>query len=146
MVKNILVFALSVIMLTACGKEDKVMEEFQTFYDAFHQDTVFQLEQIVFPLEGIPAGADSLIASNTKYFWQQDEWVCHKPYDFVYGEFSHQFIQYSEDLIAERIEHNTGSYGMLRRFAKYGNEWYLIYYASANRLKPKPKITIEGGF
>jgi hypothetical protein len=134
------------LLLAACEKEDKVMKDFQAFYDAFHQDTTFQLEHIIFPLEGIPAGADSIIASRKKFFWNKEDWTYHKPYDFENGEFSHQFIRYSDDLIAERIEHNTGSYGMLRRFAKYGDDWYLIYYAASNRLKPKPKIDIEGGF
>ncbi len=129
-----------------CQKEDKVMEEFKAFYDNFHRDTVFQLEHIIFPLEGLPPGGDSLMAINQKYYWQKDSWVCHKPFDFEYSEFTQQFIQYSDDLIAEKIEHNTGSYGMLRRFAKFDDDWFLIYYAAANRLKPKPKINIEGGF
>lgn len=146
MIRSILLFASVILLLAGCEKEDKVMKDFQVFYDAFHQDTSFQMEHIIFPLEGIPAGADSIIASKEKYFWQKEDWVCHKPYDFENGEFSHQFIRYSDDLIAERIEHNTGSYGMLRRFAKYDDEWYLIYYAASNRLKPKPKINIEGGF
>lgn len=144
--KNIGVLVLAILILAGCEKEDKVMKEFQVFYDTFHRDTVFQLEHIIFPLEGMPAGADSLIASGGKFFWQQDQWVCHKPFNFDNSEFSHQFIQYSDDLIAERIEHNTGSYGMLRRFAKYDNDWYLIYYAASNRLKPKPEIKIDGGF
>lgn len=141
-----LMLVLILFSLSACEKEDKLMKEFQVFYDTFHQDTAFQMEHIVFPLEGIPAGADSLIANKGKFFWEKKDWVYHKPYDFEFGEFSHQFIQYSDDLIAERIEHNTGSYGMLRRFAKYDGEWYLIYYAASNRLKPKPSISIDGGF
>ncbi len=139
-------FILVLLSFASCEKEDEVMKDFQAFYETFHQDTVFQLEHIIFPLEGIPAGADSMIVNNEKYFWKKEGWVCHKPFNFENSEFSHQFIRYSDDLIAERIEHNTGSYGMLRRFAKYDDDWYLIYYAASNRLKPKPKINIEGGF
>lgn len=147
MSKNGYWIILTAIAFFGCQeKEDKVMKEFKAFYETFHQDTSFQMEHIIFPLEGYPAGADSLIASGEKYYWQREDWRPHQPYDFENGEFSHQFIQYSDNLIAERIEHNSGSHGMLRRFAKYGDDWYLIYYVAANRLKPKPKINIDGGF
>ncbi len=145
-----LIFTLCLLaasLLTACQQqEDEVMKKFKAFYEKFHQDTAFQMEHIVFPLEGIPAGGDSLMLAGEKYYWERKDWVPHRPFDFENTELTQEFIQYSDDMIAEQIVHNSGAYGMLRRFAKFDDEWYLIYYIAANRLKPKPKINIEGGF
>lgn len=146
--KLILTFCLTIIVFGCSNQkdkldEDKMMDEFMVFYDKFHEDPVYQIDHINFPLEGLPSGADTLIASNEKFYWQKDDWILHQSFDFENSEFNRQFIIYNEGLIAEKIVHNAGGLGMLRRFAKFGDEWSLIYYAAANKLKPKPQIFIE---
>ena len=36
-------------------------------------------------------------------------------------------------MVVEYIVHKNGKFGMERRFAKFGDEWNLIYYAGLNR-------------
>ncbi len=143
---SLLFYCFVIILLAGCRQEDRVMKEFMVFYEKFHQDTAYQMEHIVFPLEGIPAGGDSLMLAGEKFHWKREDWTPHRPFNFENTEFTREFIRYSDDLIEEKIVHNTGSYGMLRRFTNFGGEWYLIYYVASNRLKPKPEINIEGGF
>ncbi|MEL7120376.1 MAG: hypothetical protein AAFO07_13075 [Bacteroidota bacterium] len=133
----------ALISFSCQEKKDENLESFLEFYDQFHQDTAFQMAHIDFPLEGLPSGADSLFASNEKFYWQKEDWEFHQKIEFEYSEFTQNLQFFSEDLLVEKIVHNTGSYGMMRRFAKYDGEWYLIYYAGPNRLKPKPQIFID---
>jgi hypothetical protein len=37
--------------------------------------------------------------------------------------------------MVERIVHQSGEYGMMRRFARLGGQWYLIYYAGLNSIE-----------
>lgn len=141
---TLLLFAGLLLSLVGCKeKEDPVMKDFMAFYKTFHQDSTFQKEHIIFPLEGLPSGADTLLARGEKFYWKKENWAIHEPFDFKGSEFSQEFKIFNDDLVAEYVIHNSESYGMVRRFARYDDEWFLIYYAASNRLKPKPQIFIE---
>ncbi len=108
--------------------------DFDNFYSEFHSDSAYQMAHILFPLEGIPPSADSLTFAAGNFRWQQDDWRIHKPFDSMEGEFIRDLRQLSEGLILEQIKHNSGQYGMQRRFARFDDGWYLIYYAAMNKL------------
>jgi len=123
---------------TEVKKEDTTYNssEFQAFYDQFHTDSLFQINHITFPLEGLPPQADSLTFVKG-YRWQKEDWRMQKPIDTSNGEFSKTYANLGSDMIIEHITHETGQFGIQRRFTKIGGEWNLIYYAALNRVAPQ---------
>lgn len=107
---------------------------FADFFEKFHQDSLFQMAHTTFPLEGIPANADSLDLVTNSFRWQADSWIMHRPFNSMDGQFKRKFVPLGDDLVVEQIKGVQGQYGMQRRFAREGNDWYLIYYAGMNRL------------
>lgn len=107
--------------------------DFLAFYRRFHEDSLYQLEHVIFPLQGLPAEADSATIADGKYRWQKENWVMHHPFENAEGEFARSLKKISDEMVIENIT-VAGQYGMQRRFSKSGNEWYLIYYAGMNKL------------
>jgi len=139
----------------ACRSESQQeLRKFDAFYQRFMSDSLFQMEHIIFPLEGLPDNADSATISSNTFRWERDNWVMHRRFDPQNSGFILEFIPFGDNLMVEKIVHRTGEYGMIRRFAKLDNEWNLIYYAGLNRMQPKPAandkssegLDIEGGF
>lgn len=110
---------------------DQPYAEFMQFYDQFLTDSIFQMERVLFPLEGIPANVDSETLAKD-FRWTPENWQLHRPFEFEGSDFEQKFIPFDEDLIIERIRHNSGAYASERRFAKIEGKWYLIYYAGLN--------------
>ncbi len=121
-------------------------QDFVNFYERFHQDSAYQMEHIIFPLEGLPREADSTTIASGAFRWQKEDWRIQRPFDLQSSSFEQQLIPISEGLIIEKIIHKDGGLAMQRRYARLGEEWYLIYYADLNRVKEKGSIDIEGGF
>ncbi len=113
---------------------DQLPTDFLTFYEQFHTDSAFQLNHIVFPLEGLPANVDSLTVANRSFRWQRDNWVLHRSFDELEEGFNKTYNMVSDEMIIEDITHQSGQYGMQRRFAKYEEGWFMIYYAAMNEL------------
>ncbi|MFZ1498073.1 MAG: hypothetical protein WAS72_13505 [Saprospiraceae bacterium] len=114
--------------------------DFAIFYEKFHQDSVFQVAHILFPLEGLPNQADSATLENEKYFWEQKDWVLHKPFTEDNKEYERNLTQITDGMVVETIRFANGEYGIQRRFARFGKDWFLIYYAGMNRII-QPKVT-----
>jgi hypothetical protein len=121
-------------------------QAFAEFYQRFHEDSLYQMEHIIFPIQGLPPKVDSATLARNDFRWHKEDWKMHRPIEV--DDFNRTFIPYGEDLIVERIIHETGEYGMLRRWAEINGEWYLIYYVAMNRLKQESdgSFKIEGGF
>jgi len=111
-----------------------IPDDFEDFYNQFHSDSAYQIAHILFPLEGIPPTADSLTLAQGSYRWQQSDWTIHRPFDAMNGEFIRELRRISDEMVVEQIRHNSGQYGMQRRFARFTDGWYLIYYAGMNKL------------
>jgi len=62
-------------------------------------------------------------------------WQIHRPFDPAATGFETEFIDIGRDVMVERIVHQSGEYGMMRRFARLGGQWYLIYYAGLNSIE-----------
>lgn len=112
-------------------------KDFNSFYQKFHQDSLYQIAHITFPLEGIPLQADSSTIVSGNYRFQQEDWIIHKDFDTNLGEFHKNISEITKGLIIEQITHDNGQFGMQRRFAKIGEEWNLIYYSAMNRIAAK---------
>jgi hypothetical protein len=117
------------------SSSDIDLNEFYAFYHNFHIDSAFQMAHINFPLQGLPANADSHTIASGNFLWQEDEWRLHRPVDYENSEYQREIIPLSEDVVVEKITHRNGQTGMLRRFARMGDDWYLIYFADLNRIK-----------
>jgi len=103
-------------------------DEFLTFYDRFHADTVFQLDHIVFPLQGKPA--TGMFEGEVKEFkWTREGWTVHKAFKEDDDTFDRQFVVHAPELITEVIYSATYGFYMERRFAKLSDGWNLIYFA-----------------
>lgn len=103
------------------------LTEFYEFYNRFHSDTAYQMAHISFPLAGKPTQGIPL-PEGEKFYWQAENWQPHRPIDFETSPFNRRILPFGDDLVVEYIVHEKMGFGMMRRFAKLGNEWYLIYY------------------
>ncbi len=111
--------------------------DFTNFYQQFHLDSNYQYDHIIFPMQGLPANADAETIESGNFYWTKDTWVLHRPVDFETSDFTRELIPLGDDIVMEKIIHRNGQTGMLRRFAKINDEWYLIYFADLNRIKMK---------
>lgn len=108
-------------------------DDFGDFYRRFLSDADYQLAHITFPLEGLPASATAEDLGT--FYWQRDDWQIHRPFDPQATGFETEFIPIGHDVMVERITHKDRPFGMMRRYARLGDEWYLIYYAGLNELE-----------
>lgn len=106
--------------------------DFKQFYQTFHSDSVYQIEHIVFPLEGLPDKADAATIASGDFKWQKETWRMQRAVDFALSDFTRKIVPVNEVMVVEYIVHKNGELGMERRFAKLGGSWYLIYYAGLN--------------
>ena len=138
--KNFWIF-FAILWLSACGEstpepsfsdiERELPEDFLDFYANFHADTAYQFNHITFPLSGIPDGQPE--AMNFK--WERASWKPHKTFDLAATGMERQFRVRGSDTVEEVILQPNERSGIMRRFAKLGDEWYLIYYAGMNHLR-----------
>lgn len=98
--------------------------EFQEFYKKFHSDSLYQIDHIVFPLEGATYDEDNNPVST---LWTVDNWVLHKEFDDMGGTFTRSYAEFG-GIISEKIIDDRNISNMERRFSKIQNEWHLIYY------------------
>ena len=98
-----------------------IPEDFPSFYAKFHVDPEFQLNHIQFPLSG--EGDEK---------WTAENWEIHKPFANT-GEFKRD-MENIAGIITETIMDNNGMFYIVRRFAKLGDEWKLIFYTQGTNL------------
>ncbi len=108
--------------------------DFIAFYERFLSDSLFQIEHVQFPLEGIPDNADSADVADGNFRWQRETWKMHRKFDPKQTGFNVKLESFGSDIVTERILHESGQYAMLRRYAKMDGDWRLIYYAGLNPL------------
>lgn len=131
---SLLIFILA---FSACSTQTEQPDanEFDAFYKKFHTEPGYQLSHITFPLEGLPSDADAEAIASGNFRWTADDWQVHRPFDFTNSDFTRELLSFGNDLVIEKIIHKSGEYGTIRRFAKLGDEWFLIYYAGMNRIE-----------
>ena len=107
-------------------------KEFKDFYERFGTDSVYQMQHVVFPLEGIRAMRDSLDIPDPNFKWQEDKWIVHGLFDDMNGTFIREFLS-MKGIVIEKITDQSGTFTMERRFAKLASGWNLIYYREMGR-------------
>lgn len=133
---SVLICISLIIAFTACKKKEPAAgadlpADFVVFYEKFHADSIYQIDHIRFPLEGMPTVSDNAVP--TDFHWDMNDWVMHKPFTES-NEFNRELTMVDSTIVIEKIRLKNNEYGMERRFAKFGNEWQLIYYAAMNKL------------
>ncbi|MEO1438629.1 MAG: hypothetical protein AAFV80_24020, partial [Bacteroidota bacterium] len=106
-------------------------DDFKAFYKQFHEDSIFQLARISFPLEGVPNYIDSSYTGN--FYWKKENWRMHRSFDPTFGGYDRTF-SYNEYMVEETIK-DENDFGTLRRFYKLDDQWTLIYYAGMNKFR-----------
>lgn len=144
--KVLVVIAISALILIACGgkKETKLPADFEEFYERFHNDSAYQMEHIIFPLAGMPGGMNEESPMDDSFRWHPEFWEIHGPMLDDDDEFIQQVTILDEFTIVEIIRYKKTRFGMERRFAKMGDEWYLIYYVGMNLMNEASDRDILG--
>ena len=135
------VYLMILLALTACQAPESDDQQqvaaaqddgFEAFYQRFHQDSLYQIAHIQFPLQGVSSNPTD---NHSAFRWELDDWRMHRPFDEAESGFRSELTRLGVDFIIERIVHHQGLYGMERRFSRLGgDEWYLIYYAALHPL------------
>ena len=137
---NILLLIVLFFLVCSCKKEtgrqlqisEDIPGSFLSFYEKFHRDSFYQMEHIIFPLEGLPQDSDSTFQTNN-YYWSKEDWIIHGPFDDKGGTFQRSFLNI-DNIILEKIFNNNRNFEMERRFAELQGEWHLIYYAAMQKI------------
>lgn len=121
------------------GNFEQLPTDFMEFYYKFHSDSLFQMSSIFFPLEGLPNHADPEFIANEKFFWSPDQWEFQKQIVKNNKDYSANYINVSDMLVEETITELKSGLKLIRRFAKTGSGWRLIYYAGMNKYSNSSK-------
>lgn len=117
---------------------DTLPEDFVKFYDRFHTDSMYQLDHIVFPLEGLPHSTGDGDTTDTKrFFWNREGWKKHNHFNDPSGQFEHWYEVIGDRVIEHWLLMRGTKMVMRRRFAKLDDEWYLIYYSGLRPAEEK---------
>jgi len=98
--------------------------EFEEFYENFHADSLYQVNHIIFPLEGRTYDEDN---NPVKMLWTVDNWVLHRNFDDMGGTWTRSYSEFG-GIVSEKISDDRNISNMERRFSKIQDEWHLIYY------------------
>lgn len=108
-----------------------VPKDFTQFYYSFHSDSSFQMNHILFPLEGRSATDQDDLKDNG-FRWEQGTWKLHHFDHFDPEQFRVVRKVIDSTLVTEVIQDKKSGLGIKRRFAKFDDKWYLIYYSAMN--------------
>ena len=115
---------------------DTLPDDFVAFYDRFHTDSQYQMDHIIFPLEGLPnSTGDGDTLSAQRFFWQRDDWKKHNHFTDPSHQFEHWYEVLNDRIIEHWVQMKGTDLVIRRRFAKMDDEWFLIYYAGMRPLK-----------
>ena len=130
--KILLRTVLIISFVVACHSQRKSLssvsnENFDEFYLKFHNDSLFQLQRIIFPLEGGKYDYDSEEAWTPKN-WQIKKVTVHQ---VDLQEYSIEFDR-SDTLVFERIYLPNSGFDFQCRYRLMNGKWYLFYCIDQN--------------
>lgn len=116
--------------MVGCSKKlgtSRVPEQFDEFYDRFHEDLAFQKSRVKFPLEGEYVGADG--AKD----WKSESWEMHrqKVTDISDPNYDTEIIRKEEEVI-DKVQLRDAGLSIERRFQRLDGQWYLVYYKTVD--------------
>lgn len=134
-----LILSALLISIISCTKNNQdtatikeIPQDFMQFYKSFHGDSLYQVDHISFPLEGLPSYAKKEELEDGKFYWSKDKWRFQRSIDFEFSDFERVLIPINDFLIEETILHKRDKLAIQRKYIKFGEEWTLIYYSGLN--------------
>lgn len=111
-------------------------QDFVDFYERFHKDSLYQMEHIVWPLQGDASEQiDSTHYQKKKTQWQPESWHMQR-LDYNPNDYNRNVQMLGEVVVIERIWAKAANYGIERRFSKQaGGDWALIYYSDLQEMQ-----------
>jgi hypothetical protein len=100
-------------------------EGFSEFYQKFHEDSLYQLDHILFPFQSRKYETKDMY---TTYTWQREDWKIHKALDKNQEGFEREYMLVDSQYLKEIIYLKAGGFGLERRFAYLDTAWYLVKY------------------
>lgn len=121
---------------TTVVNDDQLPAGFLTFYDKFHQDSLFQIAHIQWPLRGEKSvQIDSIRSEKQLANWEAATWHMQHAVDFNSGEFKREWEKMGDEFVIERIKYAAANYGLERHFIRRDDgEWELIYYTDMQEM------------
>ena len=122
---------LMIVLLMNCNSMKmtflKSTEDFDTFYDKFHNDSAFQMSRIQFPLEG-----KSVSPSGTTQ-WTRDNWnlIKTKIYNVDTSQYNVNYNK-TEDTFTQKVWLEDAGFKWKCRFELIDKKWYLVYVLDQN--------------
>lgn len=128
--RNYYYFIILILLVVSCKTQvstSGIGEDFDVFYDRFHQDRQFQMERVQFPLEGRNVDADG------ERSWTRDTWEMHKQKVTAISEpgYDTEIIR-KQNEVTDKVKLRDSGFYAERHFEKIRGKWYLVYYESVN--------------
>ncbi len=117
---------MATLLFTACQKKITIApvdEDFDAFYDRFHEEEDFQLDRLAFPLEG------NLTDDRGTREWDRSSWEMHrgKVTEITESNYDTEIIR-KEDEFIDKVQLRDAGFFVERRFERIKGRWYLVYY------------------
>ncbi len=108
----------------AQDKECSVQEDFDEFFLKFHSDSMFQMNRIIFPLEGFRSEGEEI---DSAFYWNKEDWVLHENTHIDTTIFTEEKVVSETEIIHKVYIKDSGFY-IERVFNLINCKWYLVYY------------------
>lgn len=133
----ILVCVLAAIIFTNCQSSQKIskennlinesVEDFDMFYDKFHEDSLFQVSRIKFPLGGLSVEG----VNKTPWTRENLPLLVTKIYDIDTTKYKATYSKTNKTFTQKVWIENSG-FSSEYRFELIDNKWYLVYIFDQN--------------
>lgn len=126
---SFVVIVLLVLFSNCQRKRYVAKEDYGDFYQKFHQDSLFQMGRITFPLPGIRP--EMMDEADTIYYWEKEDWQMHTLPAFD-PEVYKMEKSLSDSMAVEDIYIEDSGFFIRREFRPIGGKWFLTYYVDSN--------------
>jgi len=112
---------------TPGSKASAKAENFDQFYNRFHNDSMFQISRLRFPIEG------ARVTSNTSEKWTRKNWqmIKTKVFDVDTKQYKATYKK-TEDTFTERVWMENSGFSIECRFKLIDGKWWLVYMKDEN--------------
>ncbi|MBO7433841.1 MAG: hypothetical protein J6U13_08850 [Salinivirgaceae bacterium] len=109
------------------AKKPAAVENFDKFYDRFHNDSLFQISRVKFPIEGFCVSSDTI----TK--WSTKNWLMMRTriYDVDTTQYKVSYNK-TDKTFTERVWIENAGLVTECRFELIGGKWWLVYLQDEN--------------
>ena len=109
------------------------IENFDSFYQKFHEDSAFQISRILFPIKGVkfdvmnynPLDSNKIV----EFIWTKENWDIHKK--ITDSTIKIETVK-TDTVVKQHIYIENSGFQVERDFKLMSNKWYLFYYSYRN--------------